>query len=140
MRQLLRPLAFTPGAGPALTPHPGPALAPQVKLVDLGMAGVYRAWAKERGCMGSPGFMAPEVIRGEAHTVGGARSTRPLLLVLAEHALCCWCWQSMRCAAGAGRACAVLLVLAEHALCCKHSVRVHTSATRSDCLCAGAIL
>lgn len=36
----------------------------QVKLIDLGMAGVYNESVKEKGVFGSPGFMAPEVIRG----------------------------------------------------------------------------
>lgn len=41
----------------------------QVKLIDLGMAGLYRPNKPRQGCMGSPGFIAPEVILGEAHTV-----------------------------------------------------------------------
>ncbi|KAI8466231.1 MAG: hypothetical protein J3K34DRAFT_524685 [Monoraphidium minutum] len=41
---------------------------PKVKLIDLGMAGVYRPRAPQRGCMGSPGFIAPEVVRGAPHT------------------------------------------------------------------------
>lgn len=42
----------------------------QVKLIDLGMAGLYRPTKPMQGCMGSPGFIAPEVILGEPHTVG----------------------------------------------------------------------
>ncbi|GFH12588.1 protein kinase domain-containing protein [Haematococcus lacustris] len=40
--------------------------APKVKLIDLGMAGVLgtKASGMLHGCMGSPGFMAPEVVRG----------------------------------------------------------------------------
>lgn len=41
----------------------------QVKLIDLGMAGLYRPNKPVHGCMGSPGFIAPEVILGEPHTV-----------------------------------------------------------------------
>lgn len=41
----------------------------QVKLIDLGMAGLYRPKRPVKGCMGSPGFIAPEVILGEAHSV-----------------------------------------------------------------------
>jgi serine/threonine protein kinase len=41
----------------------------QVKLIDLGMAGLYRPKQPMHGCMGSPGFIAPEVILGEAHSV-----------------------------------------------------------------------
>jgi serine/threonine protein kinase len=43
--------------------------APQVKLIDLGMAGLHRANKPVHGCMGSPGCIAPEVVLGEAHTV-----------------------------------------------------------------------
>ena len=52
-------------------PHPLPYLLPylQVKLIDLGMAGLYRPKRPMHGCMGSPGFIAPEVILGEAHSV-----------------------------------------------------------------------
>ena len=45
----------------------------QVKLIDLGMAGVYRPRAPQRGVMGSPGFIAPEVVRGAPHTVSTTR-------------------------------------------------------------------
>jgi serine/threonine protein kinase len=41
----------------------------QVKLIDFGMAGVLRSGRCLRGCLGSPGFIAPEVIRGDYHTV-----------------------------------------------------------------------
>lgn len=36
----------------------------QVKMIDLGMAGVYNPDYLITGCMGSPGFMAPEVVHG----------------------------------------------------------------------------
>lgn len=39
------------------------------QLIDLGMAAVYDPMYPTSGCMGSPGFMAPEVVRGEEHTV-----------------------------------------------------------------------
>ncbi|KAL6760960.1 hypothetical protein V8C86DRAFT_1826029 [Haematococcus lacustris] len=44
--------------------------APKVKLIDLGMAGVLgtKASGMLHGCMGSPGFMAPEVVRGGRHS------------------------------------------------------------------------
>ena len=49
--------------------HLHPCSLPQVKLIDLGMVGVYRPGAESmHGCMGSPGFIAPEVIRGGQHT------------------------------------------------------------------------
>jgi serine/threonine protein kinase len=41
----------------------------QVRLIDLGMAGVYRPEEPQRGCLGSPGFISPEVVRGGKHTV-----------------------------------------------------------------------
>jgi serine/threonine protein kinase len=44
-------------------------VALQVKLIDLGMAGLYRPARPLYGCMGSPGFIAPEVVLGDAHTV-----------------------------------------------------------------------
>lgn len=44
----------------------------QVKLIDLGMAGLYRPAKLLFGCMGSPGFIAPEVVLGDAHTVSAA--------------------------------------------------------------------
>lgn len=44
-------------------------LPAQVKLIDLGMAGLYRPNKPVHGCMGSPGFIAPEIILGEPHTV-----------------------------------------------------------------------
>jgi serine/threonine protein kinase len=55
--------------------------AVQVKLIDLGMAGVYQPSKPQRGCMGSPGFIAPEVIRGCAHKVpmGWERSRQTAL-------------------------------------------------------------
>ncbi len=37
----------------------------RVKLIDLGMAAVVAPGAAPpRGCLGSPGFIAPEVVRG----------------------------------------------------------------------------
>lgn len=33
------------------------------------MAAVYDPHHPTTGCLGSPGFMAPEVVRGEPHTV-----------------------------------------------------------------------
>lgn len=41
----------------------------KVKVIDLGMAGVYYPRRRTRGCMGSPGFIAPEVVRNEPHTL-----------------------------------------------------------------------
>lgn len=46
----------------------------QIKLIDLGMAGLYRPNKPMHGCMGSPGFIAPEVILGEPHSVRSGRS------------------------------------------------------------------
>eukprot|EP00775_Hariotina_reticulata_P011223 gene11221-11372_t len=40
----------------------------KVKLIDLGMAGLYRPARPLHGCMGSPGFIAPEAILGEPHS------------------------------------------------------------------------
>ncbi|KAF6255693.1 kinase-like domain-containing protein [Scenedesmus sp. NREL 46B-D3] len=40
----------------------------KVKVIDLGMAGLYRPARPLYGCMGSPGFIAPEVVLGDAHT------------------------------------------------------------------------
>lgn len=44
-----------------------------MKLIDLGMAGLYRPDRPMQGCMGSPGFIAPEVILGGHHTVRDRR-------------------------------------------------------------------
>jgi len=43
---------------------------PVVKLLDLGLATRYdpETRPRERGCLGSAGFIAPEIIRGETHT------------------------------------------------------------------------
>ncbi|WIA31298.1 hypothetical protein OEZ86_002200 [Tetradesmus obliquus] len=40
----------------------------KVKVIDLGMAGLFRPARPLYGCMGSPGFIAPEVVLGDAHT------------------------------------------------------------------------
>ncbi|KAF8057749.1 hypothetical protein HT031_005933 [Scenedesmus sp. PABB004] len=40
----------------------------QVKLIDLGMSGLFRPGRPLTGCMGSPGFISPEVVLGEPHT------------------------------------------------------------------------
>ena len=42
-----------------------------LKIIDLGMACSYEGpkGKKYNGCLGSPGFVAPEVIRKQAHTV-----------------------------------------------------------------------
>lgn len=45
----------------------------QVKVIDLGMAGLFRPARPLYGCMGSPGFIAPEVVLGDAHTVRGRK-------------------------------------------------------------------
>jgi serine/threonine protein kinase len=45
----------------------------QVKLIDLGMAGLFRPTRPAVGCMGSPGFIAPEVVLGGQHTVRAPR-------------------------------------------------------------------
>lgn len=59
----------------------------QVKLIDLGMAGLYRPKQPMQGCMGSPGFIAPEVILGEAHTVSHLYHSVFLVLALQYVAL-----------------------------------------------------
>ena len=43
---------------------------PVVKLLDLGLATRYDPdiHPRERGCLGSAGFIAPEIIKGETHT------------------------------------------------------------------------
>ncbi|KAJ9517890.1 hypothetical protein QJQ45_004180 [Haematococcus lacustris] len=58
-----RPVAAYHAAGKAPKPL---CCAVKVKLIDLGMAGVLgtKASGMLHGCMGSPGFMAPEVVRG----------------------------------------------------------------------------
>jgi serine/threonine protein kinase len=67
LRSLPSITASTPYAIP-FCPHP------QVKLIDLGMA-IVDSGGKEceshlHGCLGSPGFIAPEVVRGGELAVG----------------------------------------------------------------------
>ena len=45
-----------------------PSLVPRVKLIDLGMSCLYSPDQPVHGALGSAGFVAPEVTRGEAHT------------------------------------------------------------------------
>jgi hypothetical protein len=45
-----------------------PEGAPVMKLIDLGMAIRYDPKSPDHGALGSAGFVAPEIIRGKAHT------------------------------------------------------------------------
>ncbi|PRW44918.1 CAMK CAMK1 kinase Srk1 isoform B [Chlorella sorokiniana] len=46
----------------------GAAIMPTVKLLDLGMACLYDPTKPQRGALGSPGFVAPEIVADGVHT------------------------------------------------------------------------